>query len=47
MNTPWLLLAAIVGVAVVYVLVPVAVATFLRFRGNQSLTCPRRAGTPR
>lgn len=40
MNTPWFLLAAIVGLAVLYVLLPVVVATFLRFRARQSLMCP-------
>ena len=40
MNTPWIVLAAIVAVAVVYVLLPVIVEVFLRFRARRQLTCP-------
>ncbi len=40
MSAPWILLAAIVAVAVVYVLLPVAVEAFLRFRARRRLTCP-------
>lgn len=40
MSTPWLLLAALVALAVVYVLLPVVGAAFLRFRPTRGLTCP-------
>ncbi|MBI4611687.1 MAG: hypothetical protein HY726_22080 [Candidatus Rokubacteria bacterium] len=40
MNNPWFLLAAIVAVGVVYVLLPVVVATFLQYRAKRSLRCP-------
>ena len=40
MDTPWVVLAAIVGVAVGYVLLPVAGDVFLRFRSKRRVTCP-------
>lgn len=40
MNNPWLLLAAISALGVVYVLVPVVVEAFLRFRARRGLLCP-------
>lgn len=44
MSAPWILLAAIVALAVAYVLLPVVAAVFVRFRGTQELACPE-AGT--
>ncbi len=40
MSALWLLLAAIVAVAVVYVLLPIVGGVFLRFRATRDLTCP-------
>lgn len=40
MNAPWILLAAIVAVALVYVLLPVVGEVFLRFRAKRQLRCP-------
>ncbi|MBI2555632.1 MAG: hypothetical protein HYV92_14700 [Candidatus Rokubacteria bacterium] len=40
MSAPWIVLAAIVALAVAYVLVPVVGAVFLRFRGTHELKCP-------
>jgi hypothetical protein len=40
MNNPWIVLAAIVAVSVVYVLLPVFLAVFARFRAKRRLTCP-------
>lgn len=40
MSAPWTVLAAIMALAVAYVLLPVVAATFLRFRPTQGLTCP-------
>ncbi len=44
---PWTILSAITVLAIVYVLLPVALTTFARFRRQQSLRCPeasREAG---
>ena len=40
MSAPWIVLAAIMALAVAYVLLPVVAATFFRFRPTQGLTCP-------
>lgn len=40
MTTPLTVLAAIVALAIVYVLLPVTVEAFLRFRARRQLTCP-------
>ena len=40
MSAPWIVIAAIVAVAVCYVLLPVVADTFRRFRGKKSVTCP-------
>ncbi len=40
MSAPWILLAAIVAVAVVYILLPVIGSVFFRFRATRGLTCP-------
>ena len=40
MSAPWLVIAAIIAVAVCYVLVPVVADTFRRFRAKRSVKCP-------
>lgn len=40
MDTPWILIAAILTVAALYVLVPLVAHTFLRYRPRKHLTCP-------
>ena len=40
MNAPWVVIAAIIAVAVCYVLLPVVADTFRRFRTKKSLRCP-------
>ena len=40
MSAPGIVVAAIIALAAVYVLVPVAADTFRRFRTRKSLTCP-------
>jgi hypothetical protein len=37
---PWTILSAIAVLAIVYVLLPVALTTFARFRRQQNLRCP-------
>ena len=39
MSQPWTVLAAIVAIALVYVLLPVFIETFLRFRAPKRLPC--------
>ena len=40
MDAPWIALASIVAVALVYVLFPVVGDVFLRFRARREMTCP-------
>jgi hypothetical protein len=40
MNAPFLVLAAIAGLALVYVLFPIAAMTFARYRGTRLVRCP-------
>jgi len=40
MSQPWTVLAAIVAIAVGYVLVPVFIGTFRRFRAPNRFLCP-------
>ncbi|MBI2553470.1 MAG: hypothetical protein HYV92_03395 [Candidatus Rokubacteria bacterium] len=40
MSAPWIVLAAIVALAVAYVLLPVVGAVFVRFRAPRELACP-------
>lgn len=40
MSAPWLVLAAIATLAVLYVLLPIIAETFLRFRRSKFLRCP-------
>ncbi len=45
MTAPWIVLVAIVVVAVVYVLVPVVVEAFVRFRVKRRFICPETGAT--
>ncbi len=40
MRAPWIVIPAIIAVAVCYVLLPVVADTFRRFRTRKSLRCP-------
>jgi hypothetical protein len=40
MDAPWIVLAAIVAVGLVYVLFPTVLVDFLRFRPKRQLWCP-------
>jgi hypothetical protein len=40
MTAPWLTFLAIIGVAVLYVILPIAADTFRRFRGRRMVHCP-------
>ncbi len=40
MSTPWIVIGAIIAVAVLYVLLPVVGDTFRRFQAKRSLRCP-------
>lgn len=40
MITPWITVAAIVGLAMIYVLFPVAAHTFQHYRKKRVLPCP-------
>ena len=40
MSAPWIVLAAIVALAMVYVLLPVVGGVFIRYRRTRGLTCP-------
>lgn len=40
MNIPWMLIAAILAVAAVYVLLPLVRHTYLRYRDRKLLRCP-------
>ncbi len=44
MSAPWVVIAAIIAVAVGYVLLPVVADTFRRFRTKRSLRCPVTGG---
>jgi hypothetical protein len=40
MSAPWIVIASIVAVAMLYVFVPLVADTFRRFRATRSLRCP-------
>lgn len=40
MGTPWILIAAILAIALLFVLVPVVTDAFRRFRTRKILRCP-------
>ncbi len=44
MSTSWIVIIAILALALLYVLVPVVVDTFLRYRARRSLVCPETGG---
>lgn len=43
MITPWITVAAIVGLATIYVFFPVAAHTFQQYRKKRVLRCPEEA----
>jgi len=45
MNDPWTVIAAIVAVALLYVLFPVVAETFLRVRARRSFICAETGAT--
>ncbi len=40
MSGPWMALAAIAAIALLYVMVPVATEVFFRYRGRHTVRCP-------
>jgi hypothetical protein len=44
MANPWLVIAAVIGIAALYVLLPHVRHTFVRFRAGRTVRCPE-AGT--
>lgn len=44
MSVPWIVVASIITVAVLYVLLPVVAVTFRRFRSRRLLRCPETGG---
>ena len=44
MSTPWIIIAAIAAIAVLYILLPVAADTFSRYRAKRVLRCPETGG---
>jgi hypothetical protein len=44
MNHPWIVLAAVLAVALLYVLIPLVTDTFRRFRSARMLRCPETGG---
>ncbi len=44
MANPWMVIAAVIGIAVLYVLLPHVGHTFSRFRAGRTVRCPE-AGT--
>jgi len=45
MNAPWLLLLAIAGIAIFYVLMPMMAEVFARYRKPRVLRCPETGET--
>ena len=45
MSHPWIVLVAVLAVAFLYVLMPLAADTFRRFRSPRMLSCPETDGT--
>lgn len=45
MSHPWIVLVAILAVALLYVLMPLVADTFRRFRSPRMLSCPETGGT--
>jgi len=44
MSHPWIVLLAVLAVALLYVLMPLVVDTFRRFRSPRLLRCPETGG---
>jgi len=44
MNHPWIVAIAVVGIGVLYVLLPLIADTFRRYRCSRNLTCPETGG---
>jgi hypothetical protein len=44
MGHPWIVVAAVVGIGVLYVLVPLMADTFRRYRRSRVLRCPELGG---
>lgn len=44
MSHPWIVLVAVLAVALLYVLMPLVADTFRRFRSPKVLTCPETGG---
>ena len=44
MDHPWIVAIAVVGIGVLYVLLPLIADTFRRFRGSRVLRCPETGG---
>ena len=44
MNHPWIVVVAILAVALLYVLTPLVADTFRRFRSPRLLSCPETGG---
>ncbi len=44
MSHPWIVLVAVLAVALLYVLMPLVADTFRRFRRPKVLTCPETGG---
>ncbi len=40
MPSPWTIIIAVLALGAFYVLFPVVLTTFLRYRGRRALTCP-------
>lgn len=44
MNTAWTVIAAVIALGTIYVLFPVIVHTFYRFRNKRVIKCPETSG---
>jgi len=44
MNTPWIAMAAVIALGMIYVLLPVIAHTFQRCRNKKVLKCPETGG---
>jgi len=44
MTGPWILLLAIVGTAILYVLIPIVAGVFARYRKPRIVRCPETGG---
>ena len=45
MPSPWTIIIGILALGALYVLLPVVLTTFLRYRGRKALTCPETGQT--